>query len=228
MRAKEWIEWYQKAARGDATYQELKRLDRGTVWGECYFDCYDILLIREGFARYERGEISLKYLKVWCSVYGHAIRIGHKIIVREEIAYSVIADILFDVANGEKTPQEGLQAIEYHNDILEGRREPLDSEYCVAEDEEGFYVENDEDGMKVDLLSIDHYRKTYTIYRKVSCLNTDGYDILGEPCDDISVSRMAFEALCKGVVTSGYQEKERAMWSEKSLSKPCVFLGKLL
>ena len=68
MRVKDWIALYQKVAKGEASYQELCVAGKGTVFGEVLFDCYDIALIREGFAKYERGEVDEKYFKKWCYV----------------------------------------------------------------------------------------------------------------------------------------------------------------
>ncbi len=207
MKAKEWIELYQKATRGEATYAELQKLDRGTAWGDVHFDCYDISLIREGFARYERKEVDLRYFEKWCSVYARAIRIGHKPLVREEIAYTIVADILSDFSRKEKTPQDALREIEYHNEILEGKREPLDADYSVAQDFEEFYVELKDDDY-IDMVSLNHYLKTYKIYRNVDWLNADGgYDRLNMPgYDATAVSRTIFELICKNLHTLGYKK----------------------
>lgn len=206
MRAKEWIEMYQKATRGEASYVELQKLDKGTAWGDVQFDCYDILLIREGFARYERKEVDLRYFEKWCSVYARAIRIGHKMVVREEIAYMQIADILLDVSKKEKMPQDALREIEYHNDILEGKREPLGKEYTLAEDRETFYVELKDDNY-IDVIFINHHVKTYAIYRNVEWWQADGgEDWLGGSYDETVVSRTIFELIYQNLHTLGYKK----------------------
>ena len=209
MRVNEWIELYQKATRGEATYGELVKLANGTVFGEIAFDCYDIVLIREGFARYERGEVDEKYFRKWCFVYSRAIFLGHKILVREEMAYSVISDILEEVSKNIKTLQDALQEIEYHNDILEGRREAMGVGYTLAGDLEQFYVERDDDGRRVDLILFNHYQKTYAVYRDEDSLSMDGFDMMDRSFESIPVSRVIFEVLCKAAATTGYQEKDK-------------------
>ena len=208
MRVKDWIALYQKVAKGEASYQELCVAGKGTVFGEVLFDCYDIALIREGFAKYERGEVDEKYFKKWCYAYARAIKIGHKILVREEIAYRVISDILKEVAEGEKTPQAALQEIEYHDDILEGRRAPTGIDYTLSEDLECFYVEKDKDGVTIDAITFNHLAKVFAIYHNEHWLSIDGMDALGEDVDATRVSRIVFNALCKAAATTGYKEKD--------------------
>lgn len=209
MRIKDWIALYQKVARGEASYHEVCVACKGTVFSdEVFFDCYDIALIREGFAKYERGEVDEKYFEKWCYAYARAIGRGHKILVREEIAYSIISDILKEVAEGEKTPQAALQEIEFHDDILEGRREPTGKEYTLSGDEESFYVENGEDGDTIDLIVFNHFAKAFAVHRNVSWLYTDGEDLLGRERNSIPVSRIVFRALCKAAETTGYKEKD--------------------
>lgn len=165
-------------------------------------DCYDINCIRDGFKAYYSEKINKAYFCKWCKAYSYAIANSYELKRREDIAYREISSLLCDVASGVESPITALVKIELHNDILEGTKEAY---YEIASDCENFCTNEDYDEYK-DVISINHKRKTFTVYREVNSQVLDGWDVLGEPYVVSSVSRIVFEGICRQIENLGYKE----------------------
>lgn len=211
---KEMIEKYEQALDLQTSLKALSYLRKRVA--PQIDGCYDINKIRKAFHAFFQQEIDEKYLAEWGVVYANLIRENYPLKERRDIAYNEIANSLETIENG-LSPIYAFAEIELHNEVVEGKR---GADYPLATDCEIFYVdlyeeheeyEEDEDanngwGSDVDILSIDHRRKTFFISRGDTIMNTDGDDLLGNPYDSCSVSRIVFESLCKGMATTGYTE----------------------
>lgn len=206
-------EKYRKALEMKTSLEVMNGLSRRRV--SKLENCYDIQWIRKGFQSYFQNIVSKEYFLKWCNVYALLIRASYKVKTREDLAYDAIVDLLQDVAESGVSPIKALAEIEIHNEVLEGKRE---AEYWLATDCEFFYVDlNKRKGGYdlVDCLEINHRRKTYDVLRGVSDLITDGCDMLGNYIDSVSVSRIVFESICKGIAMMGYKNVKEGNGYEK-------------
>lgn len=200
---------YRKALEMKASLEFIECLHRRTV--SKLENCYDIQLIRKGFHSYFQNAVSEEYFFQWCGVYASLIHKSYELKTREDLAYDAIADLLCGVADNRGSLIKVLAEIEIHNEVLEGKRE---AEYFLATDCECFYVYLDEwtdsDEAEVtpliDYLEINHRNKTYSVLRAVSEEIADGEDLLGNYIESCSLSRIAFEGICKGMAMMGYKK----------------------
>lgn len=197
----------------EVSFDVMAKLEQMDEWSSIFAvqGCYDIQRIRNGYAKMLKGEISLEYFLCWREIYAKSILDTYPRVRREDLAYEAIATILRD--NDEDSCaayREELAQIELHNEVIEGKRE---ADYFVADDEERFYIDlNEENGKDdeeslVDFLAINHRKKKYYAVYGVSWLYTDGEDGLGNPIVSCPVSRKTFEILLQGVIDAGYQEE---------------------